>query len=505
MESHSWLYPWLALTAGLIALLVGAGCMRGDWRKSSGAGPPRSALALWLIVTVGAALVGLRLGNVAGVDFLVARGILLGSLGGAVLAYLSRKTAGDSPDRAADPPPYLCPIILGLVTSIVAIARLWLTHGEISGLSAVVLGAALALMCLGALPAAGDQGRPSASFISTLGLVYLLCLAAAVELGFTRAGILKQLVWADLPLLIGGVLSLGALASAGLVRAFGAGSLWGLSPMIAAALIGSAAARELVHSWRPLELIAVGANVLWLLLMLARRGSGLAMDDPATLVGLTMAAAAPILGFKLYAGYGIALLLLGGWSVAAWALLQRRSSDSPAGAIAGGGLGFGAILLIHRLAILSSGTGIRASGPGDTWDLFSITVGIFFTLAAAAWAQPSDTVGLHWTRILEWILLLGAGGILVDYVWGPRFVAGVLLGACLAQLIGAMQTSAFSRATLSSVTLSLIILLLLPLVGQMQTPTRQIRIEIIAACAALALLRLLVAPLLHRVRSAPSA
>ena len=491
MTAHFWLFPWIALTAGLAAFGLG-------WVSAQGAlttdAPltrlPRPLLAVWLLVGAGALLGSLRLGMMAGSDFLAARGLLLGLLGGLALVLLCRRPV--SPDA-------LPPLLLGLGTALVAAGRLWLTHGEISGLMSLALGVALSALCLGVAPvlAVSDAPQARTTGAAALSLLYVLCLAATVALGFTRAGALGEALWADIPLLLGAGLALGAAVAASLARRSSSHFLWTALPVLVAALIVVVPLSRLAHSWRPLEMVGLGMLFFGLHARLSRPAFG---DTLGPLIGLVLIVSGITLAMALWSGYGAGLFILGGWFALGPTLLSRQAEDVPElttnGLPAASSLGFAALFLLHRLATLQNNPAVHANGPGDVWDLLAICLGALLPLIAAEWARLDSRAGAPapWIVALQWILTLALPAMILDYVWQPRSVAGILLGAALGQLLSGTAGDAQKRfpvLALSGVLLGLVLFQFLPVLGHIDVPTRAVRLALVAAGAGLLVLRLL--------------
>lgn len=471
MTAHFWLFPWLALTAGASALLLG--CLAA--RSSASPSPPplpRALLIFWLLVIALATVGSLRLG---GTDFAAARGLLLGALGGAALAGLCRR---GTQNWAAQ---------FGLSTALVATGRLWLTHGEMSGLTALALGTALSVLCLGVAPSllsSDENDRASSS--SIFALLYVVCLAATVALGFTRAASRGEMFWADIPLLLGAGLALGTALSAGLAARQSRPLLAAL-PILAAGLLVVLPLSRIAHSWRPLELLLLGVLVFGLLRSLSVSSDDTRLEAGA---GLLVVLVGATLAFALWSGYGLGLFALGGW----FAVGAERRNERMEEMTMGAGMGFAALLLTHRLAILQNNPAVRASGPGDTWDLLAIGLGALVPLAAAEWARRDVT-----TRRLPgpavvalWLLSLLLPALLLDYIWQPRSVTGVLLGAALGALLMGMDAHARRRQAVllvSSVVFALAVLLFLPVLQALPAATRYVRVGLVLVAAAVLLAR----------------
>ncbi len=510
MATHLWLYPWFALVVGLVALILGWATARDSPRLPIPR-TARSLLVLWALVIAGSVLATLHIGVTAGFDFLAARGLLLGALGGVGLVFLSRWSAA--------PTPALPAMLLGLGTVVTAAGRLWLTHGEIAGLTALVLGAALSVFCLGVAPSLlpGERGESAAeaSTSAALGLLYMLSLAATVALGFTRAGALGEMYWVDLPLLLGAALSLGMAVSAALVRRR-PGFLARVLPLLVAALVVLLPLSRLTPITRLAGLLLLGALLFALLARLSARLTsaveGAAFGDSlGPLVGFVMVVAGATLAFALASGYGLGLFVLGGWfashSFFAPAESESLVPDRPNSLAAVSALGFTSLLLVYRLAVLQNNPAVRASGPGDTWDLFAVCLGALLPLLASEWARLDGQAGRlpSWAVTLQWVLSLALPAVILDYIWQPRSVTGLLLGAALGQLLTGLAGDArrrFATVSLSGVLLSLVLFQFLPALGHLDMPSRSMRIGLILISAVLLLLRLLVPMRLVRRASA---
>ncbi len=471
MATHSWLLPWLALIAGALAIALGFRARR-DAPALSPPALPLPFYAVWLVATLVLGLATVRLGA-AGADFVTARGLALGALGGWALAALGRRRSG------AD----AAPLVFGLGTVLAAVGRLWLTHGEVSGLTALSLAAALAVLCLSVAPALLDpmeEGRGSGA--SVVGLLYVACLAGAVGIGFGRAATLEQEFWADIPLLLGACLALGSAMVGGAAR-------WSAAlPLLGGLVLVLLPLARIAPSWRPLELVTLGAVVFGLLARLGRETG----DRQGTSAGLVLLAAGSALAFALWSGYGLALLVGGGWLAGGTRLLSEGGGR--AGRV---GMGFAAVLLVYRLATLQNSPAIHASGPGDIWDLFAVSLGALLPLLAAEGAA-GDGAGermARWAVLTQWVLALVLPALLLDYIWQPRSVAGVLLGVAMGMLLAGANTLARLRqeaTVVGGVLLGLALFQFLPLAQHVNEPTRAVRVGLVLLGAALLILRLLV-------------
>jgi len=221
--------------------------------------------------------------------------------------------------------------------------------------------------------------------------------------------------------------------------------------------------------------------------LLARLGRG---DRQQSAAGLVLLASGSALAFALWSGYGLALLVLGGWLASGPALL---SDDG--GRAGRAGMGFAAILLVYRLATLQNGPAVHASGPGDIWDLFAISLGALLPLLAAEWAADGNgPQGVRWPALLQWVVVLALPALLLDYIWQPRSVAGVLLGVAVGLLLvgaGGMARLRQEAALLSGLLFGLVLFQFLPLMTHLSEPTRAVRVALILLGASALILRLL--------------
>lgn len=473
MMTHLWLLPWIALAAGAAACLLGALAARSAPTAPVLPPLPRAFLIVWLAAAFLIAFAVLRLGR-EGVDFVTARGMALGALTGAGLFGFSRWSSERNQ----------APLLFGFATAMVALGRLWLTHGALSGLTALSVGAALAVLCLQVAPAwlrpAEDREADNAA---VGGLLFTVCLAGATAIGFLRAASLGQEFWIDIPLLLGACLALGTLPGR---------VLYGIVPLLAALLVVVLPLARIAPSWRPAELLLLGAVLFGLLAWLKPGAVEAEEDRVGPAAGFVMLAAGAALAFALWSGYGLALLVLGGWLLAGTRLLTASG-----GGAARAGMGFAAILLVYRLATLQNSSAVHASGPGDIWDLFAVSLGALLPLLAAEWTRADGLAGRMppWAVLTQGLLTLMIPALLLDFIWQPRSVAGVLLGAALGLLLAGANGAAKARTdtlAVCAVLFSLLLFQFLPLLQHLNEPTRTVRVGLVLLGAALLALRLLV-------------
>ena len=525
MANHLWMLPWLALVAGFLVValsLLRAGIRSWPFRLSPGSMP---SLVLWLIVGAGLVLVDLRLGKEIGADVIPARGALLGLIGGLLLACWPAR-GHSAPDDLNIPwhaDLYRAPVLVGTATLMAAAGSLWFRSAEAAGLIAMPIGALISVACLGGIeviePQEESAGRQRIS-AAVLGLLFLVSLCLAVAIGFSRADALNRAGWAYLPFLIAGGLAVGLFFGAELGRADHPGSLISLFPtVLVGAIVLTALCRYFVGSWKPAELVGMGFLVFSVLALLSalaewrrlalRPGS----EDLGAIVGLGLLLASVVLSFATWAGYGVGLLVLGGWWYVGWGLMQRRvepdgeSKESISADAAGLGgetgdlalgyaMAFLTMLMVYRILVLQSGPGIRVNGPGAIWDLFSIGVGALLPAAIGAWSRQYGTRGAPaWLGAVEWLIAIAAVVAVTDYVWATRSLAGVAVGMALSLLLsaaGAQRRSPFAASTLGAVLVGLSLAHFVPMLQHLGPPTRSGRAAAVLLCAVLAVVRMLV-------------
>jgi hypothetical protein len=498
MAEHYWLFPWFALVAGVFAALAGAlvgGGLRRSADAKSGRFFPVSLIVVWLIVSAGLFLASLHLGSLSGVDFIAARGYLLGMASGLVLAWVAK--------RAPSRPNSRLPLLTGLPTATVAIGRLWLTHGEMSGLTALALSATVTLLCLCVAPALIDSRNTETDRWQVCrrgagALLFLISLDAAVQLGFTKAGVMKTMYWADIPLLLSAALSLGALVGDNLSRSDKASAVL---PIVCALVAGALAAIPLslkvATAWEVATLPLLGAALFALCSALVG-GEPADQQDASShgvLAGLLLLVAGATVSFALWAGYGLALFVIGGWFTWGLSIFRRDSGaalERPSAA-ALGAFGLSALFLVYRLALLQNGESMRSRGPGDIWDLFAISLGAVLPWMVAEWStsQARERTSL-WLLTLQWSLAVIIPALVLEYIWRPRALGGLLLGVALGQILASVSATSVARAAaaaISGLLFSLVIMGFMPWFDEAESPTRVIRLVLVAVLAVLIVLR----------------
>jgi len=469
MDSHYWLFPWLSLIASFISA-VWAVFLGRRARTSDLPAPISPALiVVWLITTALLIFGGLKLGDWAATDYIPARGIIAGAIGGCILAAVIRqRTNSDAAITAA---------VFGFSTSLLCIARLWLTHGEVSGLIATVFSACVTLLCFVVVPeitiAAGRSLR-----LATLSAAYLTTLAAAVLLGLTRAESIGELYVADVMLIVGAAATVGLLIASSLER-FGT-----VAKAIAVSVTALAVVIPLGHyvlqSQPFIGLVVLGSASVGLPLILSRKSEN---PEMPTYLGLFLLIASITVAFTLLSGYGLALLTLG-------VLITGGIAASAGIVVPPSWLSFGSLLLLYRLEILQNGSSVRAIGPADMWDLLSIAIGIFLPGIVESWITNS-TLKNSWSTASLWLLAVCAPAIVLDYIWQPRSLTGLFLGLAVGQISSNDPSNRPSINSLSSLLAALLLFLFLPGLDELTAPTRSVRIVSVVILTTIVILRIL--------------
>jgi hypothetical protein len=415
----------------------------------------------------------LKDGFVCGIDFIPARGLLLGAAAGVTVVLLRRIIA----------PGPIAPSEISVLTLAVVASRLWLTHGEVSGFASLVIGLTVAIVCL--QPAAGIAAL--APQVIAAGAI---SLTAAV--GFTRASVVTDSYWADIPLIVAAA---GVLLYSFVPRTYGIAFriLLALVPSAIAFLLFWGVADTLAPAFALLLGIAVAAAAWGF--DRARSASGEAPGLGAYVaVALTVAGATA--SFLLAAGYGIGLFALGG--VIMVPVLQRPASARAIAALPIACLSFCVAFLAYRLAVLGTGEWVRSNGPGDIWDLIAIGLGVIGAVIVGSFLPAGPPAASQiWGRI-EYLFAAIVPVEALAYLWQPRAFAGMFVGAALAPLLfvvsGTDEERSDSRGALpmTAVLIGAILLDIMPLLGDVAKPTREIRIALVVLLIVLAVFRALI-------------
>ena len=516
MAAHVWAFPWLALLFGgaalLFAFLGGRPLLDGYRSRTLSAVP----LALsWAVVIAALYLVARQVGDAAGIDVIPARGILLGALAGLALAALSRKI--DDPRKA--------PLaVFGIATVSLAAARLWLTHGEVSGLTAVALSAAVTALMLRALPDPGMGAEGEAPSLPVAGSLYLATLAATIELGFTRAEQLSQMYWPDVTLLLSGIACLGFLITSALTRPAlpdarrpvrpGA-AVGAIAPVALMLISGIWLTAALIHDTTAIKVLAAGL-ALWIFFPLLQ---ALATREPSA--GDTQAQAGPErsyagiailltvvavgVSYNYWAGYGVGLLAIGGWTSLTAAGAMDTRAKRTAAADAGVGyelLTFGLLIMVRRLLVLQND---GFDGATDSWGLLALAAGACLPFAlpfALPLSWPARRSGLV---SFGSVILLAGTTLSIAYLFATQSLANVCVGVALAMLLTAVTILSPARrriALLSGASVGLFLLLIAPAAVGWKEPTRRAKTELLGGLAVVAVIAQIAAVRPRRIQEA---
>ena len=486
MDTHLWVLPWLPLIVGGATLVV---ALVNFLRTPPPGNPPPSksritAFVTWIVLVAAAIVLELRLGSILSIDVIGARGFLLGSVGGVVLVVLSTR-AVRTPSLA----------VFGVALTELAVARLWLTHGEMTGLTAVALGTGLAVLCLnvdGLSHEGGSAGETSfnpepTALNCVAGVVLTATLALAMQMGFTRAAQIDLAYWPDIPLLIASASSVGLLISS-VFRKRGdtAGSrlrwarLGSVFPLLCALLMALWCSRDLLSESTPLKLLAIGAVCGLILHFLFRPKS----YSPGSVLGTVLLFAAITLAYAYWAGYGITLFLLGIWCVYAGV---EHGSDAQRNLL--GLLTAGLVVTIHRAVTLQNSDSLSSTDITDTWNMLAVGAGAVIPLAVVMgdYGQSPKSPVSSVLSVLAPVAILTAPVLLIAYLMATEASAALVVGAAitLAALVALrrLQTITILSATL----LTLFVLQVMPVVAGWTEPSRHIRTEVLAAVAVLAI------------------
>jgi hypothetical protein len=473
MSAHYWLFPWLALfvslTSAVIGLLLG---------KSSNPAEkiPRIAtpyIVVWLITTLLLVFGALEVGDWGTTDYIPARGVLAGAVSGLLLAGLIRRRFSTSAAQTT--------AIIGIMTAVLAASRLWLTHGEVSGLISVALSSGFSIICLVVAPAYFEPDNTAAS-VGGMSLSYVVIMTCAMLLGFARASTLGDLYWADLPLLMGASLAVGSLVAMAVNR-FGIIAR-AVAILAAAFAVTVPLALTVAHALPVIGISALGVFAVATPLLLKARAQN---AESPTLLGQLLIVAAVTLAFTLLSGYGIAMLAMGILVVAT--IAATGAVRTPAS-----WLSLIALLLLYRLEVLQNGSAVRAIGLADLWDLLAVGLGILLPrLVIANLPLKGSNNALSWPFVIQWITTLAIPSLLLDYIWQPRSLTGLFLGLAVGQFaLVSSNTDDDDNVAITSMVSGLLLFVFLPGLDTVGAPNRGLRIICVVVVALLVVVRILI-------------
>lgn len=382
-----------------------------------------------------------------------------------------------------------------LAVAAVAAAFLWMRPTILDTLAGIASGwfliALMTYLGLGSTEGR-DAGKESAGWpvqsaavVAGIGFAVTLCAVAA--LGHYRdlagpqtarwAGAAIALA-AGVPfmiLLTGWLGSRGSRASGGPTRAagdpgepsaFGVGWRVLLSAALLAGLAQVLSARVL---GQPRFLLALGAGlimglVLWWLAAdpeggQAARRSAIGSDAPSArhVVSVLMAVGAVVAAFYLLTGYGIGVMLLGGWLVAGVMLAcaaRRPLAEPRERPVAEGGsaaidlgslvhrlapvLFLGIILLLYRLFTQRFQDDLGGAALTDHFAIFTLLAGAFVPVLLTRLLSSGDdppSPAAQLSRLALTIVIAAAVPAAMLVLWGARAALGLLAGLALATAI----------------------------------------------------------------------
>ncbi len=438
-----------------MALLVSvAACAAAFWRAKRPETPlnslPRSSWFAWLIAVLAGLVIGWKIGALTSTDFLPDRGFLLGCVGGIAAGYGQRRSD-------------LLGVAIALLTTV--IGRLWLTHAELTGLTSLAMGMAVSLVTL----------RAESDNVWERALLPILVTAGfglTAVLGFTRAELITDNYWADIPLIVGGLAFLAAAISPR-----------PLVPVVVGVVAAAILYWYLAKTWTPFAALAIGRIVAGLAVALNKR------QLPGSILGSAVAIALLIGGvtgaFLLAAGYGIGMFAIGALIV----LIGSTDENTVVFSV----VAFPITLIGYRLAMLSALDSMRVTGPGDIWNLIAIGLGLISVVIIAELLDSKR----HWSS-LQFLFAATVPIFALAYLWQPREMAGLFIGVAL----GTLAISVFGdpsatddrpkRLLISGVVVSLVLLEIIPLLSDLSEPTRTDRLALVGLLAAVATVRALI-------------
>jgi hypothetical protein len=486
MDTHLWVLPWLPVIVGVVTLVVS---LVNFFRTPPPENPPLltgriPAIVTWIVLVIVAVVLELRLGSSLSVDVIGARGFLLGSVGGAGLVALCVRTVR-TPSLA----------IFGVALTELGVARLWLTHGEMSGLTAVALATGLAVFCLNIDGLSNEtsgvgeanSGLNPAVVNCVSGVVLTAILALAMQMGFTRAEQIELECWPDIPLLIASSMAVGLLISS-VFRQRGTteasrhrwARLGSVFPGLGAALMALWCSHYLISENTPLKLLAMGALCGIILRFLYRPTS----YSAGSVLGTVLLFAALTLAYSYWAGYGVTLFLLGIWCVYTGV---ENGSDSHRNLL--GLLTAGLVVAIHRGITLQNGDNFSHTDITDTWNMLAVGIGAVIPLAVTMGdygASPKTPVNSV-LSVLAPVAMLTAPVMLIAYLMATEASAALVVGVAIT-LVALVALRRIQTVTILSATLlTLFVLQVMPLVAGWTEPSRHVRVEVLVGVAIVAI------------------
>ena len=320
-------------------------------------------------------------------------------------------------------------------------------------------------------------GRARAFGALDMFALFTVLLAGAVVLAVLHFDEAARRAWWSLPTALGGALILGIMLDAALGLGQGACSgaavLRILIPALMARLVGWHMLGSSTPFWALVTGLVAFGIIAWLLHTACGRDGAAPMGwrVKAGLLGPLVVVAAAMIGFKLQAGFGVATMLLGGMTVAAYALAlpfcprqpEPGASDADEGARTSGlsaatsvCMAVGVLLVINRL-LLERYVDLPAMDFTVHYVLMGLLVGVGLPFALAAWQSEASEAGgaqpleVAMKRSLGWVAGVGIVAVavapLLAVLWGMKIVAGLVAGLIAAQVLALVSSFEWCEPT----------------------------------------------------------
>lgn len=220
------------------------------------------------------------------------------------------------------------------------------------------------------------------------------------------------------------------------------GIAFGLGALISAVLtIGPSAiySWRIVGSWEFVGLIAAGAitagAIAWLAASSART-EDMPYGLEAACVAMLIVTAFVVVAFKFLAGLGIALGIIGAWSVVlpGMGLVQARSANglNALQRTLRAGVTFGLTVLLFRLFIQYYSSELGTRDLRVHYTFIGAVLGFIVSLLFWVWTlrvsrrSSSSLAGTAWMAVLGFVA--AASPMVILALWGPKAVMGFLFG-----------------------------------------------------------------------------
>lgn len=330
--------------------------------------------------------------------------------------------------------------------------------------------------------------------------MFAITIAVAVVLASQHFDATQLRMWWALPILLATTITVVSyigieLSSLGKLRE-NAGGSHVLAALIAAAIVAgltSIYAWKLFDEWQLLEVVAVGLGIAaiigWIAAALARDQSEASGMEAGAACVLLVAAFATV-AFKLWAGLGIAVALLGAWTIAIPSLGDRENGRLREAL--SWPLYLGLSIVLFKLFIEQYGSDLHRSDVGIHYTFIGAMLGVMipFVLAAALTRLRETCAKCAIAGVALVGLIAAASPLIPSVLWEARAGMGFVFGLTAAMAF--MLLSRLGGETKYSVPL-------LAIAGQLAAVqfmfllldievTRAVRIEVVAVVGALALL-----------------